>query len=72
MRGAKTVTVTTNELRTGLGNADDYILAMVEFFNNTEHRVYYLRWPFLRELDSEVFSLNYRFADLLGRASDPS
>lgn len=72
VRGAKTVTVTTNELRTGLGNADDYILAMVEFFNNTEHRVYYLRWPFLRELDSEVFSLNYRFADLLGRASDPS
>ncbi|MBK9231681.1 MAG: DUF3883 domain-containing protein [Anaerolineae bacterium] len=69
--GSKAITVTRNELHTGLDNANDYILALVEFFNNGEYRVYYLYHPFQRELDSEVFSLNYGFAKLIARAMPP-
>ncbi len=69
--GAATLTVTKNEILTSLNKPDDYILAMVEFFDDGAHRVRYLRKPFQREPDFGVTSLNYNFAELLGRAEEP-
>ena len=70
--GAKTVTVTRNEILTSLNKPDDFILALVEFLDGDTHRVHYLRHPFRREPDFGVTSVNYDFADLLGRAGDPA
>jgi hypothetical protein len=70
--GADTITVTKNEILTSLNKPDDFILAMVEFLDDTNHRVRYLRQPFQREPDFGVTSVNYNFSELLGRAGDPS
>ncbi len=70
--GADTVTVTKNEILYSLNKPDDFILALVEFLDGDEHRVYYLRRPFHREPDFGVTSVNYDFADLLGRAGEPT
>ena len=68
---AKTITVTKNEILTSLNKPDDYILAIVEFSGNQEHRVHYIRRPFQREPDFGVTSVNYDLADLLARAEAP-
>ena len=70
--GARDITVTRNEILCSLNKPDDYILAIVEFLDEAEHRVRYLRRPFRREPDFGVTSVNYDFADLLARAEDPS
>ena len=70
--GADTVTVTKNEILTSLNKPDDFILALVEFLNEHEHRVHYLRRPFQRQPDFGATSVNYNFADLLQRAGEPS
>lgn len=70
--GADTVTVTKNEILTSLNMPDDFILAMVEFLDGDNHRVRYLRQPFKREPDFGVTSVNYNFAELLARSTDPS
>jgi superfamily II DNA or RNA helicase len=70
--GADVVTVTKNEILTSLNKPDDFILAMVEFLDGEQHRVHYLRRPFHREPDFGVTSVNYDFAELLGRATEPS
>jgi len=70
--GADTITVTRNEILTSLNLPDDFILALVEFIDETHHRVRYLRRPFQREPDFGVTSVNYRFAELLGRAGEPA
>jgi superfamily II DNA or RNA helicase len=70
--GADTVTVTKNEILTSLNKPEDFILALVEFLDADTHRVRYLRRPFHREPDFGVTSVNYDFADLLGRACQPS
>jgi len=70
--GADTVTVTKNEILTSLNKPEDFILALVEFLDGDTHRVYYLRRPFQREPDFGVTSVNYDFADLLGRAVAPA
>jgi hypothetical protein len=44
----------------------------LEFIDETHHRVRYLRRPFQREPDFGVTSVNYRFAELLGRAGEPA
>ncbi|WP_293397696.1 helicase-related protein, partial [Nevskia sp.] len=69
--GAQTITVTRNEILYCLNKPDDFILAIVEFLSDTEHRTHYLRQPFSREPDFGVTSVNYDFADLLSRASAP-
>lgn len=68
---ADTITVTKNEVLYSLNKPDDYILAIVEFMGNGEHRVHYVRQPFQREPDFGVTSINYDFADLLARAESP-
>ena len=69
--GASAITVTRNEILTSLNKPDDYILAIVEFQEEGQHRVHYLRQPFQREPDFGVTSVNYDFAELLARAGRP-
>jgi hypothetical protein len=69
--GAETVTVTKNEILYSLNKPDDYLLAIVEFLSDNEHRIHYLRRPFQREPDFGVTSVNYDFAGLLARAEAP-
>jgi superfamily II DNA or RNA helicase len=72
LSGAQTITVTRNEILTALNKPDDYILAIVEFLDDGKHRVRYLRQPFCREPDFGATSVNYNFAELLARASEPA
>ncbi len=73
--GADVITVTKNEILYSFNKPDDFILALVEFFDNDSHRVYYLRRPFERTgvtTDFNGASVNFQFADLLARAAEPS
>ncbi len=70
--GADTITVTKNEILYSLNKPEEFILAIVEFMSDGSHRAHYLRSPFQREPDFGVTSVNYNFADLLLRASEPS
>jgi SNF2 family DNA or RNA helicase len=69
--GADTITVTRNEILYSLNKPDDFILAIVEFLGDTEHRVHYLRRPFQRDPDFGVTSVNYDMAELIARAEAP-
>ena len=68
---AETVTVTRNEVLYSLNKPDDFILAIVEFFDDETHRVHYVRRPFQREPDFKASSVNYALKDLLASAEDP-
>ena len=70
--GEDTITVTKNEILTALNKPDDFILAIVEFLDASEHRVHYLRQPFQREPDFGVTSVNYKLNDLIERAGEPA
>jgi len=70
--GASTITVTRNEILYSLNKPEDFILAIVEFTDDANHRLHYLRQPFQREPDFGVTSVNYDFAELLARATEPS
>ena len=69
--GAETVTVTKNEILYSLNKPEDFILAIVEFKDNGEHALHYVRQPFQREPDFGVTSVNYDFAELLRKATPP-
>ena len=69
--GADTITVTKNEILYSLNKPEDFILAIVEFIDDSTHRVHYLRKPFGREPDFGVTSVNYDFTDLLARSAAP-
>lgn len=43
--GAPTVTVTRKEILYSLNKPEDFILAIVEFFDSNSHRVHYVRRP---------------------------
>jgi superfamily II DNA or RNA helicase len=73
--GADDITVTKNEILTSLNKPDDFILAMVEFLDDTEHRVHYLRRPFERSgvtTDFNGSTICFPFAELISRAQEPS
>jgi SNF2 family DNA or RNA helicase len=72
VEGAATITVTKNEILYSLNKPEDFILAIVEYQSADTHRAYYLRQPFMREPDFGVTSVNYDFAELLGRAETPA
>jgi len=72
LSGAQTITVTRNEILTALNKPDDYILAIVEFLDDGQHRVHYLHQPFRREPDFGAASVDYNIAKLLARASEPA
>ncbi|MBK8637647.1 MAG: DUF3883 domain-containing protein [Chromatiaceae bacterium] len=69
--GAPTITVTRNEILYSLNKPDDFILAIVEFLDETNHKVHYLRQPFQREPDFNAVTVDYDFAGLLARAGVP-
>jgi len=70
--GAATITVTKNEILYSLNKPDDFILVIVEFLDESTHRVHYLRCPFHREPDFGVTSVNYDFPELIARAERPA
>ena len=72
VEGSETITVTRNEVLYSLNKPDQFILAIVEFLNDSEHRLHYVRRPFQREPDFGVTSINYSFAELLAKAEEPS
>jgi hypothetical protein len=69
--GAATITVTKNEILYSINKPEEFILAIVEFKDDS-HQLHYLRRPFQREPDFSVTSVNYNFAELLERAGRPS
>jgi hypothetical protein len=69
---ADTITVTKNEILYSLNKPDDFVLAVVEFLDDSAHRVHYVRRPFQREPDFGVTSVNYDFADLIARGNPPT
>ena len=70
--GAANILVTRNEILYSLNKPEDYILAIVEFLGEDNHRVHYVRRPFQREPDFGATSVNYNFAELLDRAEAPA
>ena len=70
--GAANIMVTRNEILYSLNKPDDFILAIVEFLGEDDHRVHYVRQPFQREPDFGATSVNYDFAELLARAGELS
>jgi hypothetical protein len=69
--GAEIITVTKNEILYSLNKPEDFILAIVEFLDETNHRVHYIRQPFQREPDFKAASVNYSFSELLIGAEEP-
>jgi superfamily II DNA or RNA helicase len=70
--GARTVTISKNEILTGLNKPEDFILALVEVDGDTAAEPRYARQPFQREPDFGVTSVNYDLPDLLARTEEPA
>ncbi len=68
--GSDTVTITRNEILTGLNKPEDYILAVVEV-DGENARPWYIKKPFRKEPDFGVESVNYSLRELLIHASEP-
>ncbi len=68
---ADTVTITKNEILTGLNKPDDYILAIVQV-DGDKKIPYYIRRPFNIEPDFGVTSVNYKVAELIAKAKTPN
>ena len=66
--GARTVTITKNEILAGLNKPDDFVLAVVEVVNGTPKQPQYVRRPFEGEPDSQAASINYELKKLLAKA----
>ncbi len=70
-KGAKTVTITKNEILTGLNKPDEFILALVTI-DNGQTTVRYARKPFASEPDFKATSVNYDLEKLLAIAKEPA
>ena len=70
VQGARTVTITKNEILAGLNKPEAFILALVEV-DGEATTCRYLRGPFQREPDFGVTSVNYDLAELWMRAEEP-
>ena len=66
-KGADTVTVTKNEILTGLNKPEDFILAIVEV-DGDKHLAHYVKKPFTIEPDFGVTSVNYKMKELIDKA----
>ena len=58
IRGAKTVTITKNEILTGLNKPDEFILAIAVLYPDRAD-LRYVRIPFEKEPDFKATSVNY-------------
>lgn len=72
--GADVITVTKNEILHALNAPERFILALVEFQDEINHKVYYVRNPFgdtgvTRDFNGT--SVNFKFKDLLEKSSTP-
>lgn len=73
--GAPTVTISRNEILTGLNDPDHFVLALVEVAPDGTDTVRYLRHPFEGRDENFVFdvtSVNFTWAALWERAEEPS
>jgi superfamily II DNA or RNA helicase len=71
VKGAKTVTITKNEILTGLNKPEDFILALA-VIDQDRADLRYVRRPFQIEPDFKATSVNYDLAALLARAKEPA
>jgi SNF2 family DNA or RNA helicase len=71
VRGARTVTITKNEILTGLNKPEDFILAIAVIDGETAE-LRYVRRPFTREPDFGATSVNYDLATLLASSQEPA
>jgi len=69
--GADTVTVTRNEILTGLNKPEDFILSL-GLVNGEKVTLRYVRQPFSREPDFGATSVNYKLTELLARSTEPN
>ena len=70
--GADTISVTRNEVLTALNKPEAYILAIVEFLDEEQQRVHYVRGAFEQEPDWAVVRSEYRMKDLIARGEAPA
>jgi len=61
-----------DEILCTLNKPETFAPAIIEFHEGGTHRTLHLRQPFQREPDFGVTSVNYDFAELLGRAEVPA
>jgi len=61
--GADTVTITKNEILTGLNKPEQYILAIV-IIDGKKTDTYYIKHLFTQDLDFGVTSVNYKISEL--------
>lgn len=69
---ARTVTITKNEILTGLNKPDDFVLALVHVDGDTAAEPRYVRRPFQREPDFGVTSVNYDLTEFVTKSEKPS
>lgn len=69
---ATTITVTKNEILTGLNKPEDFVLALVLVARDTAPLIRYVRRPFTREPDFAATSVTYNISELLASASEPT
>jgi len=74
IQGATTVTVTKNEVLTGLNKGSDYVLAIVQVGGDRSAQVRYIRQPFVGDptIIFDTTSVNFTLADLYSRATEPN
>jgi hypothetical protein len=63
--GADTVTVTKNEILTGINAGEQYYLVVVEVDDGEPHPPCYVQNPFVKEPDFGVTSVNYNLEELI-------
>lgn len=67
VKGSTTVTISKNEILTGLNKPEEFILAIVEVDGNDTHTVY-LKKPFRNAPDFTATSVNFDIAELATQA----
>ena len=72
IKGANTVTITKNEILTGLNKPEEFILAIVSVEDENAQEPVYIRNPFGVEPDFGVTSVNYKLKELLLKGGAPS
>ena len=66
-KGARTVTVSKNEILTALNKPEEFILAIVEVDGNQTHTIY-LKHPFTNAPDFTATSVNYNIQELIAES----
>ena len=69
---AESVTISKNEILTGLNKPDEFILAIVRVEGETALEPVYVRKPFQKEPDFAVTSANYHLNQLVAMGESPA